>query len=288
MYKKMLRFFSNIGIKYMPSYLEPLKDVLVKSGLTILFDTYVGKMLLFSFIAFVWTLIFSFIFLLYIELDVIVVIIGSFMISMAAAFTVLTLFHTYPFQLLSAKRRNIETNLPFAINHMAAVAASGLPPYTMFKLLTDVKEYGEIAKECKKIVRNMDSFGMDVTAAIKNVADKTPSENFRKYLYGIVSVISSGGDLSKYLQEYAKEALFDYRLKREKYLSALSVYADFYIAVLIAAPLFFISIMAVMAMIGGYVFGLTIPAAIQIGTYVFIPLLNIIFLLFVHFTQPAV
>ena len=82
--------------------------------------------------------------------------------------------------------------------------------------------------------------------------------------------------------------MFDYRLKREKYLQTLSTYADFYTATLIAAPLFFISILSVMALIGGQVFGLSIPMTMRLGIYLLIPLLNTIFILFVHYTQPSV
>ena len=57
---------------------------------------------------------------------------------------------------------------------------------------------------------------------------------------------------------------------------------------LIAAPLFFISILAVMALIGGQIFGLGIPLAMRLGVYLLIPLLNTMFLLFVHYTHPTV
>jgi uncharacterized membrane protein len=58
--------------------------------------------------------------------------------------------------------------------------------------------------------------------------------------------------------------------------------------VLIAAPLFFISILSVMSMIGGELFGMSIPMAMNMGIYVLIPLLNILFVLFIHFTQPSI
>ena len=91
----------------------------------------------------------------------------------------------------------------------------------------------------------MDIFGMDITSAVRNVADRTPSQKFKQFLVGIVSTIETGGDLKKYLETTAKEALFEYKLKREKYLQTPSTYADFYTAVLIAAPLFFVSILSI-------------------------------------------
>jgi len=71
-------------------------------------------------------------------------------------------------------------------------------------------------------------------------------------------------------------------------MQTLSTYADFYTAVLIAAPLFFVSVLSVMSLVGGSVFGLSIPNAMRIGVYAMIPLMNIMFILFIHYTQPTI
>jgi len=288
MYKKILRIFSELGMKFIPGYLAPLREVLGQSGMKTVFDLYIGRMLFFAATGFIVSFFWVLTFFSILGFDILFSLAGGIIFSLLVASFILTVFHTYPYHLVSNKKRSIEANLPFAANHMGAIAASGIAPHIMFRMLTDVKEYGEVGKEAMTIVRNTDSFGMDINSAIKDVADRTPSQQFRQFLYGIISTISSGGDLRRYLQNYAKESLTDYRLKREKYISALSLYADFYTAVLIAAPLFFISIMAVMSMIGGTLMGMPIHIAIQIGIYILIPMLNIFFLLFIHFTQPAV
>jgi flagellar protein FlaJ len=170
---------------------------------------------------------------------------------------------------------------------MSAIAVSGVPPHTMFKLIANTPEYGEVSKECSRVVRNMQMLGMDVTSAIKEVASRTPSNRFRGFLNGMSSSILSGGDFKQFLQEAAKEALNEYKMRRERYISTLSTYADFYVGVLIAAPLFFISVMSLMAVIGGSLFGLSLPVLMGLGIYVLIPILNVAFILFVHFTQPS-
>lgn len=289
MYRSLVKYFGAFGVEFMPGYVAPLKEVLAKSNMGILFEIYVGKMLLVSILSF----IIAFISILIISaflfpLPIIFSIISAFVGATTIFFLVLTIYHSYPFQLLTSKKSDIETNTPFAINHMSAIISAGVPPVVIFRLLSNIKEYGEITQECRRIVRNIDAFGMDLTSAIRNVANRTPSEGFKQFLYGIVSTIDTGGDLKKFFESSAKEALFDYRLKREKYLQTLSTYADFYTAVLIAAPLFFISILAVMALIGGQVLGLSIPVAMRVGIFVLIPLLNIAFILFIHYTQPRV
>ncbi len=287
MYKSTINYFGTIGTQYLGSYVAPLKEVISKSNLNILFEVYVGKMLFVSFTSFLVTFVsMSIISQIIFPLPLFFGITGAFIASITVFFLVLTLYHSYPFHLLTSKKSDIETNTPFAINHMAAIASSGVPPVVIFRLISNVKEYGEIREESKRIVRNIDIFGMDLPSAIKNVANRTPSDGFKQFLYGIVSTIDTGGDLKRFFESAAKDALFEYRLKRERYLQTLSTYADFYTAVLIAAPLFFISILAVMALIGGQVMGLSIPAAMRMGIFVLIPLLNTMFIIFIHYTQP--
>ncbi len=289
MYKSLVKSFGNFGLRYLPGYMAPLKEVIAKSNIGTLFEIYVGRMLLVSTAAFVAGFISVFIISIFVfPLPLQFAVLSSLIVSATLFFAVLTFYHSYPFQLLTSKKSNIESNMPFAINHMAAIASSGVPPVVIFRLLTNIKEYGEIMSESQRISRNIDAFGMDLTAAVRNVADRTPSEGFRQFLYGIVSTIDTGGDLKKFFENAAKDALFEYRLKREKYLQTLSTYADFYTAVLIAAPLFFISILSVMALIGGQVMGLSIPVAMRIGIFVMIPLLNTMFIIFIHYTQPRV
>jgi len=279
--------FGKWGIKHLSEYINPIKEEVIKSNLAMLFEIYVGKMLFMasvSFIAVFVSLLFTSILF---GFPIWFALMSGLVGAVTTSLLVLTLFHSYPFQILTSRKNNIEGNMPFAINHMAAIASSGVPPFVLFKLLTNVPEYGEIRNESRRVVRNIEVFGMDVTSAVRNVAERTPSDRFKQFLFGIISSVDTGGDLKQYLEDAAKSAMFDYKLKREKYLQTLSTYADFYTAVLIAAPLFFVSILSIMSLIGGDVMGLSIPVAMQLGIYILIPVLNTIFLLFIHFTQPT-
>ncbi len=288
MRKEIVKYLGSFGVSHFSKPLQPLKEEIIKSNLSMLFELYVGRMILISIVAFLATFSFILIAFSWIGTPFAITLAGALITAVAISFGVLTIYHSYPFHLLTSKKNSIEGNLPFAINHMAAISASGVPPFVTFKLLTNIPEYGEVANEAKRIVRNVDTFGMDVVSAMKNVAERSPSTEFRQTLFGIISTIETGGDLKRFLENAAKEALFTYRLKREKYLQTLSTYADFYTAVLIAAPLFFVSVLSVMSLVGGEVFGLSIPAAMRIGVYAMIPLMNIMFIAFIHYTQPSI
>jgi len=280
-------FFSDLARKRFANSFKSLKRQLGRASLGILFEAYVARMLFYTALGGIAVFIYSIFMLMFLGTGILASLIISVFIAAAGAAAIMGLFYLYPFYLISAKRKSIETNLPFAANHMGALAASGVPPHTMFKLITDATEYGEIANESRRIVRNIEIFGMDVTTAMRQVAARTPSAEFRQFLSGIVATITTGGDLRSHLQVAAREAMSDYKLKRERYMASLSTYADFYVGVLIAAPLFFISILSLLAIIGGELAGMPINVLLSLGIYVILPLMNIAFLIFVHMTQPS-
>lgn len=279
-------FFFELARKRLATRFTSLKGQLSQASLGILFEAYVASMLFYTVLGGAAVFAYSVGMLALLGTGILASLMISVFTAAAGAATIMGLFYLYPFYLISAKRKSIETNLPFAVNHMGALAASGVPPHTMFKLLTDATEYGEIANEARRIVRNIEIFGMDVTTAIRQVAARTPSAQFRQFLSGIVATITTGGDLRTHMQVAASEAMSDYRLKRERYMASLSTYADFYVGVLIAAPLFFISVLSLLAIIGGELIGLPINVLLSLGIYIVLPLLNIAFLIFVHMTQP--
>ncbi|OYT42465.1 MAG: hypothetical protein B6U88_03285 [Candidatus Aenigmarchaeota archaeon ex4484_56] len=191
----------------------------------------------------------------------------------------------YPTQRVAHRKKDIETNLPFAIAHMGSVAASGIPPSVIFKMLAKFKEYGVLADEFGKIVRNMETFGMDPMSAIREVSKRTPSEKFRQLLLGFVSTIEGGGDLKLYLKNAGEQALFTWRIKRQKYIQQLSAYAEFYTGILIAAPLFIIALFSVMNMIQPQLGGFEILDLMKMSIYLLVPIVNVGFVIFLEITQ---
>lgn len=188
----------------------------------------------------------------------------------------------YPSQLAISRKRNMETNLPFVLTHMGAIAESGVPPYIIFKLVSQFEDYGDIAKEMKKIVKNVDEFGVDPLTAVKDVAEKTPSDSFKQILLGFVTTVESGGDIKLYLKSTGQQSLFEWRTRREQFLQQLSAYAEFYTGLLIAAPLFIISLFAVMNMIQPTIGGFNILDLTKLSIYLLVPALNIGFLIFLR------
>jgi flagellar protein FlaJ len=263
-----------------PEFFSVIKDNLPKADIRISYRTYASVVILFSIITFILSLTVSFIALTILQTQILLRIFYSFFTSLLIAVVAFIVFAFYPSQKAERRKRDIEANLPFALTHMGAIAESGIPPYVVFRLISNFKEYGEISREMGKIVKNIDEFGVDPLTAVKEVANRTPSDRFKQILLGFITTIEAGGNVKTFLKTMGEEALFEWRIKREKFLQQLTTIAEFYTGILIAAPLFIISLFAVMNMIQPTLAGFGIFDLMKLSIYVLVPIINIGFLLF--------
>ncbi|MFH0876283.1 MAG: type II secretion system F family protein [archaeon] len=285
-----VRKLSIYFIEKFPSVFKSLYTAIRYSNIKILSNTYINIMFLLSILGFIVSIpIFSILFTLGETTSIIPVIFKTLLVSVLVFVVIFGMMFYYPFMRIKNRRRSINTNLPFAIDHMSSVISSGVPPNTMFKLISSSKEYGEISVEMEKISNYIELFGYDALTAIRAIAINTPSPQFKDFLDGFVSTVETGGDLKNYLDQKSKEAMLQYRLERQKYIESLSTYSDIYTGVLIAAPLFFVTALSLLSMIGGSVTGGIEPSLIMtVGTYVAIPMLNVFFIIFLEMNQPEI
>jgi archaeal flagellar protein FlaJ len=278
-----ITLFGKTTDKY-AEYFKDLKTSVLKADVKMLFRTYVSVMFFLTMCIFIVSFAVTLTFSIYLHLSLLATLAGLVVLPFTFSVITFLLYYLYPVTLAQKRKGDIESNLPFAINHMAAIAGSGVPPRVMFKVISRFKEYGEISRESGKINRNIDIFGMDEMTSIKEVASKTPSVDFKDFLQGIIATVQTGGSLKNYLKEESEKALFDYRIKRDKYVQQLSVYADFYTALLIAAPLIFVVMMPILSLMQGNLFGMGITELINFGMIVLVAL-NVLFLMFLQLTQ---
>ncbi len=284
-------------------YFSDLETDLEEADMRILFRTYLSQMFLAMTFAAVGALGLVAVLALTMELPLMLVGVLTVFLPLTVMLFVFMVMYFRPSWRATHRARDINRNLPFALNHMSAVSGSGVPPSTMFQLLVNFDEYGEIASEAEKIVTRVDAFGEDVSTAIRDVAEHTPSDDLRDIFYGMVSTSETGGSLEDYLSERSERALFDYRIKREKEIKRLTTFASFYTAILVAAPLFLVTILAILEVIGGSVLGFPIKAScgfigailgecpigiIDIGAFILIPVLNVLFIITMEVFQPEI
>ena len=110
---------------------------------------------------------------------------------------------------------------------------------------------GEIQKEALWIVRDIDVFNQDIITALRNAIERSPSVLFQDFLQGIITTITSGGELKPYFTMKAKEYMRYYGMEQKKFHEALAMLAESFIIVVVAFPLFLIVMMSLMVFVGG-------------------------------------
>ena len=279
-----VQLFGNLADKYGESFIIT-KNSLLTANIKMPFRIYLSVLFLTAALVSIGTLIVLFILLKVLsvaQIPEIMQIVYIIFIPIIAAVLTFSVLIIYPSQVSIVRERNIETNMPFVLTHMGAIAQSGVPPQVIFRLVSQFDEYGDVAVEMRKIVKNIDDFGVDPLTAIKQTAERTPSTTLKQILLGLVTTIESGGDVKLFLKSTGEQTLFEWRIRREKFLQQLSAYAEFYTGLLIAAPLFIIALFAVMNMIQPNIGGFDILTLTKLSIYILVPFLNVGFLLFLR------
>lgn len=150
---------------------------------------------------------------------------------------------------IKARRRNVEANLPYALNFMAALSSAGVVPNEVFGALGAQDVYGEVAREAAWIHRDTRVFSKDLVTALQAAARRSPSQQFEEFLQGSVNTITSGGDLKTYFLAKSEQFTQDNRRKLKAFLTSMGVMAESYVVVAAAAPLFLIVILSVMTLL---------------------------------------
>ncbi len=272
-----------------------------KSGLNLLANSYVSSLFLNIFLAFIFGLLAGIFFSFYklgfafgvppisiatIDFSIFMLIRNIIVFPLLFSSIIFIASYYYPNLEASAKKSKVNDELPFAMIHMSAIAGSGVEPTKIFKLISDSAEYKEFSREARKITNKINLYGYDLLTALKEVARTTPSAKVKDLFNGMTSVISTGGDLKLYLEKKADTAMTEYKLDRRKFAEAAGTYADIYTGLLVAAPLIFGVMIAIMAPLGGKLFGLGMEA-VGIAGLIIIFILNIVFLIFVNMAQPS-
>ena len=288
-----MSFYGRMAMHYLGEYIEPhltlfsdLKKDLKKSGMKKTLIEYLSTTVLTCAILFVvelpiLSLIFSllglgFLFSLFMATTASILICALFFI----------LFVNYPKFVINDKAKSIDKSLPFAGIYLSTIASSQLPPHKIFDIFSRFEEYGELTREMKRIVTDMEMFGLNVYDSLAKAVDRTPSKDLRDLFWTIISTLKAGGDLPTYLFEKSKSFLDDYRRKLNEFAQSLSVYLEVYLTALVLGTIFFIILTSVMSgFTGGVASDILYVQFFLI--FFFIPLISAAFIILIKAASPG-
>ena len=171
---------------------------------------------------------------------------------------------------------------------MSTIAGSGAHPIKIFELIVESKDYKELQQEFKNILNYINLFGYSLSSSLRTVSLDTPSPDLKELLDGMASTIETGGDIKHYLSDKSKDSLLKFRLDQKRYVEKLAAYSEIYVGLLVAAPLLFIVTMAILEKISPIIMGFPISDVAKFGTFFLLPVVNILFILFLEASKSEI
>jgi flagellar protein FlaJ len=267
--------------KMAPSFLTKVfqfKGPLEKARVRIYPETYVSMMLFvsmltipISIVAAVIAVLFSFVYLFILVPLPFFVFLGFWMIPMSKA---------------SDRASNLEREMPFAAAYISVMASGGIAPYTSFKRLSEVQLMPAMQLESRDIMKDVEIFGIDPLSAMEGAAKKNPLDVFKDFLGGYSSTVIIGGDIGHFLERKAED-IFKVRALRVKAAAErLGMLLETFIIVMVMMSLCFYIMFAVDQIGSGASINTSLYSGIIMYTYLFTPLLSMLFIYLAHSMQP--
>jgi len=199
-------------------------------------------------------------------------------------FYVMIGFLLIPMSKASERASALEREMPFAATYISVMASGGIAPYTSFKRLAEVELMPAMRNEAREIIKDVEIFGIDPLTAIENAAKKNPLDVFRDFLAGYASTVIIGGDITHYLERKAEE-IFKTRAMRVKAAAErLGMLLETFIIVMVLMSLCFYILFSVSSMYN--IAGMSMYSTMILYTYLFTPLLSLMFIYLAHSMQP--
>jgi archaellum biogenesis protein FlaJ (TadC family) len=282
-----------MAMHYLSKHLDPhlelfsdLKKDLKRSGMQKTLEEYLSSSIFICMILFIIELpVFSLIFA-FLGLDFLFSIFMAITTSLFISILFFLLFINYPKFIIRDRSRSVERNLPFAGIYLATISSSRLPPHKIFEIFSRFKEYGDIAYEVRRIVADMQMFGLNIYDSLEKAVDRTPSRDLRDLFWSILSTLRAGGDLTTYLREESRSFLDNYRRKLNEFSHSLAVYLEIYLTALVLGTIFFIILTSVMSGFTGII-GTNIIYIQFFLIFMFVPLISIAFIILIRTASPG-
>jgi len=172
-------------------------------------------------------------------------------IALVAMVPIMTYFISGAMPSSRAKSResDIDKKLNSAMSFISAMASANVNIDVIFKELSRQEIYGEVREEAEWITRDTELLGLDILTAIKEAADRTPSQKFRDFLQGVITTSTSGGQLKPYFLVKAEQYEKENKLEMRSRMETLGMLAESFVTVGVAFPLFLVIIMAIMSVV---------------------------------------
>jgi flagellar protein FlaJ len=199
---------------------------------------------------------------------------------------IMLIFIFYPNFAAINRASNLDTEVPFAASYVSVLASGGISPFKAFEKLKDVDFLPQLSQAAKLVYIDTRARGIDPVTALEENAKHVPSNDYKEFVLGYASTLRVGGDTEHYLLRRT-EVMFNNRKTKIKIIGeriALLMETYITVAILLALALYVMYIVTKIMPSGG--FELFSAGSFILFSYIFLPVISIMFLYLIDITAP--
>jgi flagellar protein FlaJ len=193
-------------------------------------------------------------------------------------------FMLIPLSKASDRSSNLEREMPFVSAYISVMASGGIAPYTSFKRLSEIELMPAMRNEAREITKDVEIFGIDPLTAIENAARRNPLDIYKDFLAGYASTVIIGGDIGHFLERKAEDIFKARALRVKAAAERLGMLLETFIIVMVMMSLCFYIMFSVESIFSSG--GGSLGSGMLLYTYLFTPLLSVMFIWLAHNMQP--
>ncbi len=268
------RLFGNVATKLLANVFE-LKGQLEKAGIKIYSETYISMMFFLAFLTLPVTII-SLVLLYFTKLIPLI-----FLVPLPIF--IMIVFMIMPSMKAGERATALEREMPFASAYITVMASGGISPYMSIKRLSKVDLMPSMRKEAREIMRDVEIFGIDPLSALQHASETHPLDTYRDFMSGYASSVITGGDTGHFLENKTHDIFKTRALRMKAAAERLGMLLESFIIVVVMMSLCFYILFSVDAI---YSTGVSMYSTMIMYTFVFAPMLSIVFIYLAHDMQP--
>ena len=274
------RLFGRIAPYVLKNVFPQIKGALEKGRVKIYSETYVSLMFFIALLTLPVSVIAASVALMYGFLPLLILV--------PLPLFVIVGFLVVPMNNSSDRASGLEREMPFAAAYISVMSSGGIAPYSSFKRLTQVDLMPAMSKEARDIIKDVEIFGVDPLSALDIASKKTPLDIFKDFLGGYASTVIIGGDIGHYLERKAEDIFRIRALRVKAAAERLGMLLETFIIVMVMMSLCFYILFAVNGIQSGSNASSDISqySGILLYTYIFTPMLSMLFVYLAHSMQP--
>ncbi len=158
----------------------------------------------------------------------------SFFVWAVPLYAIIVAF-IYPLVLFERRAKEIDQEMHLFITRIGVMSLSDVSRKGMFGVLAEMKEYGELAVEIKKVFNLIDIWNISMGDACRIVARSTPSKIFSYFLQRLAHAVEGGEAITDFFKNEQVVVMDQYETTYKSALDASEIMIEVFVAMVVVA-----------------------------------------------------